>query len=57
MKAWEIWSYQPAGFPGELLPEAETLNRKEHKERKESGGKERGFALATGRVLRPDKLA
>ena len=33
------------------------LNRKERKERRDSGEKERGLALAAGRVLRPGKLA
>ncbi len=32
------------------------LNRKERKERKDSGQKERGLALAAGRVWRPGKL-
>src|SRR6266581_8276143 len=32
------------------------LNRKELKERRDSGQKERGLALAAGRVLRPRKL-
>jgi len=33
------------------------LNRKERKERRDSGQKERGLALAAGPVLRPGKLA
>ena len=33
------------------------LNRKERKERRDSGQKERGLALAAGRVLRPGKFA